>query len=313
MADVDALRLAAWRAVHTTATRVLDVISAELERETGMPLAWYETLLFVHENDPPILRQELPRVVALSQSGLSRMIAKIVAAGLLEQASAPDDKRSLQVQLTDAGRDALLRAAPVYHLLVQQHFGAWISDGEAEALAATLGKLPLSGQVHNEKRGELDQLVSFGESVLSLTSDSITVHDALVIRDALEPLVLLDASAHMNAEAIRELHATVVRMSTLIDDPTEFYRADWDMHRQIAALCSNSLLRDTYLQLLDVVSSRMRNVVPTSHLRGYLSERLAIHARLVDAMESGDEARVRDAAREHHFLRGAALFGSTDT
>jgi DNA-binding FadR family transcriptional regulator len=43
----------------------------------------------------------------------------------------------------------------------------------------------------------------------------------------------------------------------------------------------------------------MDYVAPTANLEEYLNRRLIIHARLVDALCSGDEERVRKAAEEH--------------
>jgi DNA-binding FadR family transcriptional regulator len=55
----------------------------------------------------------------------------------------------------------------------------------------------------------------------------------------------------------------------------------------------------------------MDDVVPTSNLTQYLYERLAVHARLVDAVANGDERLVAQAAEEHHFT--SARTRLTDT
>lgn len=301
MTDLDAHRLAAWRSIRRTATHVIATVSSELERLAGMPIEWYETLLFLYERDEPVLRQELDARVALSASGISRMIAKMVAAGLIDQRTAEHDRRNLLIAATSSGRDALLRVTPIYHRLVHEHFGAWVTEPGADAIQSALQAVPVAG-VSPQEAG-LESLVSFGESVLSLSSDSIAVHDALVIREAIEILVLLDASARLTPDGVTALQQTIGKMAAHTDDPEAFYRADWQLHKIIASYCGNAMLKDLYLRLLDVIESRVKEVVPTTDLPGYLAERLAIHGQLVDAMASGDEARIREAETRHRFMR----------
>jgi hypothetical protein len=61
------------------------------------------------------------------------------------------------------------------------------------------------------------------------------------------------------------------------------------------------VLRATYLALLEIVSSHMDSVVPTTNFTPYLYERLTIDAQLVDAVACGDSEQVRAAARMHNF------------
>ncbi|WP_051574999.1 FCD domain-containing protein [Mycobacterium sp. URHB0044] len=317
--DLDALTLSAWRLVQDASEAVEARIAAELEETTGLLLEWYGILLHVYEfgEDGRLPQHALERYLRLSQSGISRMVSKMQAAGLLQRVPIPHDRRNVYVVLTERGRDVFLRATPVHHAAVQRHFGDWLSKKELTAVTSGLGKVvtatvdPKAAE-HDDR---LDQLMSFGQSVLSLTSDAVTVSDAVVVRDALEPLVLSDAARHVTPAAVTDLRAAVSRMTTLIDSPEDFFRADWDLHRVIAGLCQNKVLRTTYLALLDVVSSHLDTVVTTSNLPQYLTERLAVHARLVDAVASGDSAAVSAAAQAHHFssVRYRLVDGSSHT
>jgi DNA-binding FadR family transcriptional regulator len=206
------------------------------------------------------------------------------------------------VIMTQSGQDVFLRATPIHNAAVQHHFGAWLSDRETATINTGLNKVTRAvGMIAGKGGAELDELVTFGKTVLSLTSDSVTVSDAILVRDALEPLLLVDAARHVNKETVDRLRESIIRMSTFVDDPEEFFRADWELHRTVAELCQNTLLKTAYLNLLDVISSHMSSVVPTSNLPQYLYERLAIHAQLVDAVASGDEAQAAEAAKAHHF------------
>lgn len=301
--DLDAARLAAWRAVRESSDISVERISAEMERTSGLPLSWYNILLHLYQAEPDAVPQrDLEQHNSLSQSGISRMVAKMQEAGLLRRRTSERDRRNLDVVLTEHGRDIFLRATPTHHAAVQHHFGSWLDDAEAAVINTGLRKVIGARETKRERSGaELDQLLTFGESVLSVNSDTVIVADAVRIRDALEPLMLRDATRHITANGIHEAREIVTRMSRLVDAPKEFYCADWDLHRKLAEFSQNEILKRIYLSLLDILRSHVDSVVPTGNLPSYLYERLAIHARLVDAVAGGDEEQVTAAAQAHHF------------
>ncbi|WP_159007170.1 FCD domain-containing protein [Streptomyces sp. NRRL S-813] len=302
-ADLDAARLAAWRAVCGARDASVERISAEMEEASGLPLEWYNILLHLYQFEPsPVSQQDLERHSRLSQSGISRMVTKMQDSGLLQRRPSERDRRNLDVVLTDHGRDIFLRATPEHHAAVQQHFGVWLNDEEAAVISSGLRKVIGAGEEERERGGtDLDQLLAFGESVLSLTSDTVIVADAIRTRDALEPLMLQDAARYITEQGVNEAREIVTRMSRLLESPEEFFCADWDLHRKLAEFSHNEILKTVYLSLLDILNQHMRSVVPTGNLPSYLYERLAIHARIVDAVAGGDEEQVAAAAHAHHF------------
>lgn len=64
-----------------------------------------------------------------------------------------------------------------------------------------------------------------------------------------------------------------------------------------------------YLNLLDAIVSHLKSVVPTTNLKQYLYERLAIHAHIVDALASGDRELVASAVEAHRYT-GSRLFAA---
>src|SRR5690606_25093218 len=98
-------------------------------------------------------------------------------AGLIRRRPSEHDRRSVDVELTDHGKDIFLRATPGHHAAVQAHFGAWLSDEEAATITAGLQKV-IGAAGQDRKQPELDRLLAFGESVLSLKSDAVLVRDA---------------------------------------------------------------------------------------------------------------------------------------
>ena len=110
------LELGAWRGLlraHSSLVRELD---AELESAHGISLSAYEVLLLLHEAPERRLRMsELASSALLSLSGMTRLVDRLVQAGLVERERCDDDKRVLYARPTRAGT-ALFAAARVTHL-----------------------------------------------------------------------------------------------------------------------------------------------------------------------------------------------------
>src|SRR3954451_7864256 len=111
--DDDAL--GAWRAFLTAHAHVTRRISRDLV-EAGLPdLSWYDLLWALRRSPGRRLRvNELAREVVLSPTAMSRFVDRAEAGGSGRREPDPEDRRALQVVLTDAGLDLLRRMWPVY-------------------------------------------------------------------------------------------------------------------------------------------------------------------------------------------------------
>jgi DNA-binding MarR family transcriptional regulator len=129
--------LAAWRGflrVHAALVRELD---AELVAEHGLPLVSYEVLLYLDVAPGGALRMsDLAESVLLSRSGITRLVDRLVADGLVERARCPEDRRGQLAVITLAGRERLHGARPTHLDGIRRRFLDRFSDGELEQLAA---------------------------------------------------------------------------------------------------------------------------------------------------------------------------------
>lgn len=114
-------------------------IDKEVSRETGLSLAWYDVLLELNAAPGRRLRmQELGEAAVLSRSRVSRVVDELAAAGLVCREPNPHDRRSFYASLSDAGRAALRRAAPVYLEAIRRHFVRPMPPGVVSAVRAAL-------------------------------------------------------------------------------------------------------------------------------------------------------------------------------
>ena len=116
IAAIDEDQLLAWRAFLRAHSTMLRRIADDLEEAELPPLSWYDVLAALRDapTDQRLKQVELAERVLLSNSGLSRLLDRIEAKGLLARVRCPGDRRSLHVQLTDEGAAMLERMWPVY-------------------------------------------------------------------------------------------------------------------------------------------------------------------------------------------------------
>ncbi|MHB1501292.1 MAG: MarR family winged helix-turn-helix transcriptional regulator [Candidatus Dormibacteria bacterium] len=129
--------LAAWQAflrAHTVVTRVLE---RELLASQRLPLAEYDVLVQLSEAPQGRLRMaQLADRVLLSRSGLTRLVERLEAGGLVRREVCPSDARGAFAVLTAEGATLLLAAAPDHLKSVQAHFGN-VLDSEQMSLLRT--------------------------------------------------------------------------------------------------------------------------------------------------------------------------------
>ena len=139
MADDDALD--AWRAFLTAHAHVTRRISRDLA-DAGLPdLSWYDLLWALRRSPERRLRvNELAREVVLSPTAMSRFVDRAEAAGYVRREPDPDDRRALQVVLTDEGLELLRRMWPVYERGITEYFAAHL-EGSGGDLRDTLRRI----------------------------------------------------------------------------------------------------------------------------------------------------------------------------
>ena len=132
-------RLRAWVAFLRAYAAVTRRLEAELHAERDLGLAEYDALVQLALADDQRLRMsELAEQVVLSRSGVSRLVDRLEANGLVARAACKEDARVAWATLTDSGLARLRDASPVHLRGVETHFLAQIADDDREALVRAL-------------------------------------------------------------------------------------------------------------------------------------------------------------------------------
>ena len=113
--DLDPTEMDAWHGLlraHASLVRALD---DEMQAEHGISLTQYEVLLLLARTDDGALRMnELADGALLSLSGLSRLVDRLVALGLVERRQCVTDRRGAFAVITPAGRKRFAAARPTH-------------------------------------------------------------------------------------------------------------------------------------------------------------------------------------------------------
>ena len=135
-------RLAGWWTFMDAHALLVQRVGRDLAAATSLPLGSYNVLRLLHEARGGRLRlSELARAVFLTRSGVTRLVNRLERTGLLRREGHAQDRRGSCAILTDRGRDELRQAKAVFVRAIAEHFGSYLSDGEAETLNAILSRI----------------------------------------------------------------------------------------------------------------------------------------------------------------------------
>ena len=131
----------AWIRLVRARHAVVSAVEADGKAAGALPMEWYDVLWELERHDGGMRPFEMEQRLLFAQYNLSRLIERLVDAGLVRREVCPTDKRGQMLFITDAGKRARKATWPHYARAVNKHLGAKLSEAETEKLAALLGKL----------------------------------------------------------------------------------------------------------------------------------------------------------------------------
>ncbi len=140
--QLDDRELAAWRGMLFAYRNMTAAIDERLEREHGLALSSYEVLLLLSRApDNSIRMGNLADQLLLSRSGLTRLVDRLAARGLVERHTCPSDRRGTFARLTDAGHEVFVEARPTNLAGIREQFVSRLDSDDLEDLARVWEKL----------------------------------------------------------------------------------------------------------------------------------------------------------------------------
>ena len=125
----------AWRAYLEMTRLLFDRLDHELQRDAGLPHAYYEILVALSEAPDRTLRMsQLADVTQSSRSRLSHAVARLEEHGWVSRTPCPTDRRGALATLTDEGYRVLAAAAPGHVHGVRAHLFDQLSPDQVDDL-----------------------------------------------------------------------------------------------------------------------------------------------------------------------------------
>jgi DNA-binding MarR family transcriptional regulator len=135
-------QLELWEHLMRAHAGIVERLEAEMEAFSGLSLRWYEVLLHLTRAPEGRMRmQDLADLALQSKSGLTRVVDRMEAAGLVSREVCPSDRRGILAVITPEGRKRFRRTAPLHVRGIERHFGRHLSGSDPEALRSLLDRL----------------------------------------------------------------------------------------------------------------------------------------------------------------------------
>jgi DNA-binding MarR family transcriptional regulator len=135
----------AWGALTRTHAAISGRLQEALASADFPPLPWYEVLATLAEAPQERLKMgDLAEALVITRGGLTKLVDRLVKAGLLERTFCETDRRVSYATLTPAGNSLLAEMRPVVVAELKVAFAAQLSAAEAEALRETLERVRVS-------------------------------------------------------------------------------------------------------------------------------------------------------------------------
>jgi MarR family transcriptional regulator, 2-MHQ and catechol-resistance regulon repressor len=146
LAQIDDERLQLMGLIVRTHRRLTETLGRELEQSAGIPLVFFDVLINVAAApDGYLTMSRLSTDVALTTGGVTRLVDRMVDAGLVAREHCPKDRRSIHVVLTAEGHEVLDQAVAAHIDGIDRHLVAHLDKHERAALSTALTKVLDSG------------------------------------------------------------------------------------------------------------------------------------------------------------------------
>jgi DNA-binding MarR family transcriptional regulator len=124
-----------WRSFLETDSTVVKYLERRMQEQHGLPLAWWDVLQQLADGPEGRLRMgDLADSVLLTRSGITRLVDRMIVAGLVAREPCPGDRRGYYAVITQLGRDTIEKVGPDHSKDAWEIFLGHITEEEADVL-----------------------------------------------------------------------------------------------------------------------------------------------------------------------------------
>lgn len=131
----------AWRGIIFANATVFRDVERKLEEHSGISLAFLDVLSRLYDTPGDRLRmQDLQERSLFTHSGMTRLVDRIEAAGLVRRESVPGDRRGVSVVITQEGKRLYEEAFARHQADLEEAFARRLTTAQHEAVADALSQ-----------------------------------------------------------------------------------------------------------------------------------------------------------------------------
>ena len=122
--------------------RLITILDKSLLNKAGVTTAQSGALFYLMKNDGCLLSQ-LSRGLMLDNSAITGMVDRLEKKNFIQRRSCASDRRAVKIYLTDAGREAAIRALPVvkkYNKAIKEGFSSEEINGFRRILQSVVDR-----------------------------------------------------------------------------------------------------------------------------------------------------------------------------
>jgi len=131
----------AWSHLLGAHALALRSVEAQLKAAGLPPLGWYDVLLELERSGGTLRIGELGEKLVIEPYNMTRLVDRLLKAGLISRERAEEDRRGAIVALTDKGAELRRRMWPHYRRAIDEAFAGALDDADADAVTAAMKKV----------------------------------------------------------------------------------------------------------------------------------------------------------------------------
>ena len=136
-----------WRAFLETHSTVVKYLERRMQEQHGLALTWWDVLIQLSDVPEGRLRLgELADSVLLTRSGITRLLDRMIEAGLVVREPCPGDRRGYYAVITQQGKDTIERIGPDHSKDAWEVFLGHITREEAVSMGEVFKRVLAAGK-----------------------------------------------------------------------------------------------------------------------------------------------------------------------
>jgi len=145
--NTQSIHLQMWRSFLETHSTVVKFLERRMDEQHGLPLAWWDVLIQLADGPEGRLRMgELAESVLLTRSGITRLVDRMIVAGLVDREPCPGDRRGYYAVITQQGRDTIEKIGPDHSKDAWEVFLGHIDEEEAALMSQVFTRVLEAGR-----------------------------------------------------------------------------------------------------------------------------------------------------------------------